>query len=789
MYSQLRIRTSFTVLVVLGALFSPISAPAASALVRPSTVWGYTLAGPASTASLTGAPRDVNLDAKSKFSVDYKGFPDWAKNQVQAAVDVWAANFSSKVTINVDASWGRSTSSAILGSARPGNYYSAFTGAPDQTLWYPSALANALAGKDLDKSSAEIVIQINSTAPWDLDTEGAPSTLEYDLMSVMIHELAHGLGFLSTDSYDDFFATGALDEPTIFDAFVTTSDGRRLADIPSPSVELGTALTSKLEWSGPLGIAANSGTKPLMYSPEQYDVGSSVSHLDESTFSKAGKDSVMTPSLDAGEVFHEPGPLLLAMMSDLRNAPPPGIAAGLPSIVRNPTAVIGDGSAIFTFDPPTNARGAAISNYVIRNIRTGAEVSTKSSPVAITGLKNGVQYAFSITAKNELGNSEPALTNGVTPRKAWSSTVLDAAADGKSIATTTLNGKPVIAYTDSKSGFLKLAVLSGTTWKKSTIDGHTSTGGRTGNVIKGNISLCVSGSGTRQTLHMFYADGVEKDLRYATYDGKKFTYSIVDGNGPSIQSYEIAARVRTASDVSVSNACAITPAGIEVFYRDESQGVLLGATKVGTSPWKYELIDGDRKTDSRTTGDVAFHLKTYISRNRTYILYDSVGALNSKKEVTSGEIRLATRTSLDPLDWEYKTLDETGPGIAVAGYDVAIAKINGSLTASWMTSTVLSIPSATQLRWAKISSPTQIASTPTQLFGNPSEILNTSTTDLAFNCLYRLCSIEYATGKIALASSWQSTSPISSVWVRVNSVQYLVAGIKGKLVLVKKQTA
>ena len=127
--------------------------------------------------------------------------------------------------------------------------------APDPSLWYASALANALAGKDLDKANPEMVIQVNSAAPWNSRGDGVPSTSEYDLRSVFLHEMGHGLGFLSNDAYDPYYGLGSLDQPTPFDAYAQLPDGRRLVDMPSPSLEAGKAITSTLYWSG--------GTKKL----------------------------------------------------------------------------------------------------------------------------------------------------------------------------------------------------------------------------------------------------------------------------------------------------------------------------------------------------------------------------------------------------------------------------------------------------------------------------------------------------------------------------------------------
>jgi len=784
MQTRTSTRTVKGLLLVLLASLLSIPQAEAAALVAPSTVWGHTYAAASSDVLSVPATQSANLEKRSKFVVSYKNFPDWAKNQVQAAIDLWAANFDSKVQVNVDATWGRSSAADILGSARPDRYYAKFAGAPDSSLWYASALANAIAGKDLDLDNPEIIIQINSEAEWDLDGLGKPTRYEYDLKSVMFHELAHGLGFLSTSSYL-FDRTkgqyvGILEQPTPFDAYLQTQDGNRLADLPSPSFELGQALSNRLVWSGAEGIAANNGVKPLMYTPSNYDAGSSVSHLDENTFANSGTNAVMTPNLEAGEVFNEPGPILLGMMKDLRNKPAPGLAAGVPSEVLNAEALIADASAILTFDPPINSRTTQVSEYIIKNVNTGKEKSVTDSPAIITGLKNGTSYTFEIVASNSKGTSPKVVTKAVVPRAAWSSQVLDAASDARSITSTTLNGQPVIAYVDSKTSVLRLASWSGKTWKKTTIDSD----------ISGQVSLCVSGKNLKQTLHIFYADKTDNDLRYATVNGTKISREIVDGNAAKVQSYEEIVRVPTASNVSVSNACAITSDGIQVFYRDETQGVLLGAYKNFDGGWNYELVDGDRKTDFRTTGDVAFHMKALVDGNKTYVLYDSVLAINQNRDATSGEIRLATRTSFDPGAWQYKTLESPTADATVLGYDVEIAKTAKGIMASWFSATALSMPDPTLVRTLNLNTASGVSITSTSNYGTPNELMSSDSKTLVFNCLGRLCAIDYAKfskgqSAIALASSWQSAEPIASAWIVLNKVRYAVAGINGKVVLLK----
>ena len=772
------------------ALLTAPTAPALTFKQIPATNWGHIYAGTEASVTQTAPTKSKNLEIKSKFSVKYNNFPEWAKKEVQASVDVWSANFKSSVVVTVDASWGRSSSWGVLGSARPGSFFSAFSGAPDPSLWYASALANALAGKDLDKANPEIVIQVNSAAPWNTRGDGSPTGSEYDLQSVFLHEIGHGLGFLSNDSYDPFFGLGSLDQPTPFDAYLQTSDGRRLADLPTPSKELGVALTTSLVWSGANAIKANGGVKPKMYTPARYESGSSTSHLDEATFSKSGVDSVMTPSLDPGEIFKEPGALLLAMMEDLRSKPPVGMATDLPLSPRNAQAFTGDSSALISFDPPANLRTAQITEYIVKNLKTGSERKTLTSPVLITGLKNGTSYTFSVAAKNALGASDPVVTKAVVPQTGWKSTIFDSSADGKTVASTTFNGQPAIAYTDTKSGDLKLATYDGKKWKKVTVDGAGGSGGRTTDNIAGAISMCVNGSGVKQTLHIFYSDATEKDLRYATYNGKSFAFETVDGNGASVNNYEDPIRVRSSSDVSVANACVASASAVQVFYRDESQGVLLGAVRTKGAPWKYELVDGDRKTDGRTTGDVGFHLQAIFDGSKTFVAYDSVVSMNQKKEMTAGAIRVATRTSIDPAAWEYQTLDISTDDALIFGYDIALAKTSSGVFATWLAASSASAPKANQLRWASLSNPTKISKATTENFGTPGKYLATDGKTIIFNCQDRLCALDTSKkdlgqSAIRLVSSTQGPEPTQSAWVTVNKVKYVLATINGKLALLK----
>lgn len=743
---------------------------------------GYIYASGA-TASIQALPRSSysNLEKKSNFIVNFNTVPENAKPAIQAAVDIWSANFSSTVAVNVNINWARSSSTSVLASASAKKNFSGFTGAPDKTLYYPSALANSLAGKDLDPTTVEMEITITSSAPWYYGIDGKCPSRSFDLVSVILHEMAHGLGFISGTYYDDFSGFGRVDQPTPFDAYAQLPDGRRLSDMPTPSLETGKAMTSSLVWSGEQATKANNGVKPKLYTPAVFEGGSSVAHLDEATFSKSGDNAVMTPNLDSGEVFHLPGSLLLAMFEDMKVKPPAGVAAGTPLPPQNVKALISDQSAIIEFSPPVNFRSAQVESYTIKNIQTNAIVKVNESPAIVGGLKNGVRYTFSVSATNSLGTSNEAYTNVVTPISTWKSSIIDTKSDAKFVASTTYAGKPVIAYSDSKNGDLKLATYANSKWNIKTIDGNSDLLGRTTNDVSGYISICTSIAGRTNYLHIFYSDIKDKDLRYAVYDGKDWYYEIVDGDAPAIQDYKEFPRVRGGSDVSVSNACSVSATGVQVFYRDESQGILLGAVK-DKNQWRYEIVDGDKDTEDRTTGDVGFSVKAITVGKKIHLIYDSVRGFDLDRNITRSEVRYATRASAFVEDWTYKTLDVPGEGVSAAGYDVAIFNGARGINVAWLTGSGVSFPNPNQLRYQTFPI-LKSSDVTTTSFGTPNFALTVDEKTIMFGCQERLCSLNKSSGAVTLISKAIIQKGGQSSWLNLNKIKYAVAGVSGRLTL------
>ena len=98
-----RFRAVVPVLLALLATFTPAASAQSLYKYAPATQWGYIYAGPAANSTSGATPKTANLEKQSTINVNYINFPDWAKKELQSAVDVWAENFQSKFVITIDA--------------------------------------------------------------------------------------------------------------------------------------------------------------------------------------------------------------------------------------------------------------------------------------------------------------------------------------------------------------------------------------------------------------------------------------------------------------------------------------------------------------------------------------------------------------------------------------------------------------------------------------------------------------------------------------------------------------
>lgn len=249
----------------------------------------------------------------SNFEVTYIGFTPEAQAAFQYAVDIWSHTIESSVDILITARFEPLTGST-LGFASPASV-NTISGVPgiDPTIWYPKALFEKLLGEDSDPfgSSNDINTTFNSDANFYYGLDGNPPFNQVDFVSVVLHELGHGLGFIGFGRVDAF--EGAIrngTRPLVYDTFIENGAGISLLTYDDPSVDLFTQFTSEnLFCNSPSAIAQNNGELPKIHAPFAFSQGSSYSHWDEGTYLAGNINSLMTPQIAPGEANHDPGPI------------------------------------------------------------------------------------------------------------------------------------------------------------------------------------------------------------------------------------------------------------------------------------------------------------------------------------------------------------------------------------------------------------------------------------------------------------------------------------------------
>ena len=95
--------------------------------------------------------------------------------------------------------------------------------------------------------------------------------------------------------------------------------------------------------------------------------------------------------------------------------PSPPTAPGVPTSV---TALAGNQQATISFTAPAN-NGSPITSYTVTSSLGGNTQVGSNSPIVVTGLTNGVEYNFTVTATNSIGTGSSSVpSNSITPNSA-----------------------------------------------------------------------------------------------------------------------------------------------------------------------------------------------------------------------------------------------------------------------------------------------------------------------------------------------------------------------------------
>lgn len=278
-----------------------------------------------------GHPVDLNrsrpsLDARqappspspSAFAATLEGaFSAQQRTAVDYCMSRASAMWRSSVPVSVRVEFADLGDSLILGTAQPSRSWVV------NGFICPVALAEAVIQEDLNAgyegmARFDILMTLNVQARWYAGTDARTPSRNFDLVTVCLHEIYHGLFMsggnigvaVSNASYTGFFLNDGI--AGRFDAFMANQDGCDIAAYKDNAAHLGTVLTGNNLW-----FVARSRRVAKLYAPRPYTPGSSLYHLSEAAHgSDGGGDDLMTPAIGSNYAQHNGG----AVMRDIQAA-------------------------------------------------------------------------------------------------------------------------------------------------------------------------------------------------------------------------------------------------------------------------------------------------------------------------------------------------------------------------------------------------------------------------------------------------------------------------------------
>jgi hypothetical protein len=352
----------------------------------------------------------LKLEAQATFTFTNTGTTPQIDSACAFAGNIWGQYLISSVPIKVEVFYGNLFGTTLAITIPNGRRD--FPSAPLDSVWYPSCLANAMEGSEINPGEADMNIFFDSSQPWYFGTDANCPSNKYDFVTTLLHEIGHGLGFLSLSKLDgdtlgSFGYIIASDlaplsttfpfpdlqgKYSVFASYMETNTFQSLVDtalFPNPSNALGSKFKSNNIWfKGPYAMAQNGGNHVRIFAPTTFEKGSSMEHLNESTFPPSNINTLMTPYEGMSEEHHAPGPLTIQILRDIGWNMVPGI--GIEDVLTN--------SRIHVFPNPVETTAniyldESVDNGLLQIIDFSGRIVMTKSFTAQKGIYNPVDLS------------------------------------------------------------------------------------------------------------------------------------------------------------------------------------------------------------------------------------------------------------------------------------------------------------------------------------------------------------------------------------------------------------
>ena len=394
-----------------------------------------------------------------------------ARTAIEYAASILSYVIKTDQQIKIFVEWKDLEDTTTLAESNATSFKEIYNSDLDQTFQYPIALAEAMASSNLNDDNNEIHISFNCNThfDWYCGTDGIPQEDKYDLVSVAMHEIMHGLGFAGSMTVENGVGSYGFNTtnnyPTPFDYYAIIGDyyqtnTNRLLSYGQNSVTLAQKLTSDdVYYDGYYTHLVNDMKCAKLYAPAEWADGSSFSHLDEETYPVGCSNSLMLPGRNEAEVVQSPGEVGLSMLQDL------GWEVNNIITITNPTGESAwKKGQLYNINFTTNLGGTFIINLYNSNglfnrqigtatVNPGARSFAWTIPTDVVNGQYKIKFenfgeGWGVSSVFTISQEEQVATPVISPKSGTYSTRLPiritCATDGAQIYYTTNGNEPTI---------------------------------------------------------------------------------------------------------------------------------------------------------------------------------------------------------------------------------------------------------------------------------------------------------------------------------------------------------
>lgn len=281
----------------------------------------------------------IQAQTVSTFSFNINGTPPTGlTTALNGAAQRWNNYLKIFVPIKVNLFFVNSTllpfSAIALANGRAN-----FVNTPFSNYIYPTALANQLAGSELNVGEYDMDIYVNLATNFYFGT-GKPTASQSDFMTTIMHELGHGLGFYSS-GYVNASNVGSFGNippsavapittsfpwhgqdgfPTIYDKYIIKQSQNSLVGLePNNTTQLGDSIKYRTNYfSGPTYANSSNGGQPVKLSggTGAFALGVDLLHLHTSVC-----NSIMSYCWGNGDTVRKPAAWEMGILKEIGWSP------------------------------------------------------------------------------------------------------------------------------------------------------------------------------------------------------------------------------------------------------------------------------------------------------------------------------------------------------------------------------------------------------------------------------------------------------------------------------------